>query len=101
MGSILGIAEGVQDGIEIVDPGVLDDDPSLASPVFNGDLQAKAAAQLLLGVAHIGVEHLDRLFRLGLALRVQQALHHAFRCTHIQAKADDPLRRGADHLRRG
>ena len=95
-GSLAGLGQGGQDRVEVVDPGVLDDDPALAALVFDGDFQPEASPKLVLRVPDVGIHGFSRLFRLCLSFGVEQTGDQALGSTNVQSESEDPLCGGSD-----
>ncbi len=59
-------AQRGEDGVEVFEAGVLDDDAAFALLVFDVDLEAEGALEAVLGFADVGVFGLRRLWLLSL-----------------------------------
>ena len=55
-------AQGGEDGVEVFEAGVLDDDPAFAFLVLDVDFEAEGALEAVLGLADIGVFGLGGLY---------------------------------------
>src|SRR5260370_40152582 len=90
-------AQSGEDGVEVFEAGVLDDDAALALLVLDVDREAESAPQAVLGFADVGVFGLGgfRVF-LRLCFGVDEALDVAFGLADREIEGHDLLRGGGD-----
>ncbi len=90
-------AESGEDGVEVFEAGVLDDDAAFALLVLDVDLEAEGALEAVLGFADVGVFGLGWLcFFLRLGFRVDEALNVAFGLADGEVEGHDLLGGGGD-----
>src|ERR1700689_55537 len=86
-----------EDGIEIVNAGVLDDDAALAFSVFDGDFEAERAAEVVLGFADVGVLNVHWFgFGFGLGFGMEQALDVVLGASDGEMEGQNLLRGSGD-----
>src|SRR5260370_42035807 len=79
MGKSLLPAERAEDGVEVFEAGVFDDDAALALLVLDVDLEAEGALQAVLGFASVGVFGVGGFcVLLGFGFGIGEALNVAF-----------------------